>query len=200
MVWPQPRGAEIRRLGGALLLVSGMAALISVRMTGHLPAGRAAVPLAALLAFVALSTWITWRAARWTRPDAPAARYVRPAIDDGDAQALLENIEQAFEGQRLFADPGLTLAALAAAVDATPHQVSEALNRVAGVSFRDLLNRRRIDDVKRQLAAADGDRYTIEGIGASAGFRSRSALHAAFHRLEGMTPAAYRTLMRRPPG
>ncbi|MET0555873.1 MAG: helix-turn-helix domain-containing protein [Vicinamibacteria bacterium] len=36
------------------------------------------------------------------------------------------------------------------------------------------------------------DRYTVEGIGASAGFGSRSALYAAFRRLEGITPTEFR--------
>jgi AraC-like DNA-binding protein len=71
------------------------------------------------------------------------------------------------------------------------------LNRVAGVSLRELLTRRRVEDVKVQLGQPDSDRFTIEGIGATAGFGSRSALYAAFQRHEGMTPAAYRDAIRR---
>ena len=56
------------------------------------------------------------------------------------------------------------------------------------------------DDVKAQLRDPHSDRYTIEGIGASAGFRSRSALYDAFHRREGMTPTAFRAAIRRTAG
>ena len=66
------------------------------------------------------------------------------------------------------------------------------LNRYAGVSFHELLSRRRVDDVKAQLLDPANDGYTIEGIGLSAGFGSRSALYAAFRRLEGRTPAAFK--------
>jgi AraC-like DNA-binding protein len=96
----------------------------------------------------------------------------------------------------LFARADLTLADLAAAVGCSPHQASEALNRYGGVSFHDLINQRRVDDVKAQLADPASDRFTIEGIGASAGFGSRSALYAAFRRLEGTTPTAYRAARR----
>ncbi len=93
---------------------------------------------------------------------------------------------------RLFARADLTLADLARAAGSTPHLVSEALNRYAGVSFHERLMRVRVEDVKTQLVGPASDRYTIEGIGLSAGFGSRSALYAAFRKLEGRTPAAFR--------
>jgi AraC-like DNA-binding protein len=83
---------------------------------------------------------------------------------------------------------------LAAAVEATPHQVSEALNQYAGTSFADLLMRRRVGDVTAQLLDPANDRFTIEGIVASAGFGSRSALYAAFKRLQRMTPTEFRKM------
>jgi AraC-like DNA-binding protein len=49
-----------------------------------------------------------------------------------------------------------------------------------------------VEDVKAQLTDPSADRYTVEGIGASAGFGSRSALYAAFRRLEGVTPTEVR--------
>jgi AraC-like DNA-binding protein len=106
--------------------------------------------------------------------------------------ALLARVEEALSLNRLFADAGLTLGRLADGVGCTPHQLSEVLNRYANISFHELLNRRRVADVKVQLLDPSADRYTIEGIGASAGFGSRSALYAAFRRLEGMTPAEFR--------
>ena len=79
----------------------------------------------------------------------------------------------------------------------TPHQLSEVLNRYARVTFHDLINQRRVEDVKAQLLDPASERFTIEGIGASAGFGSRSALYAAFRRLENTTPTAFRASLRR---
>jgi AraC-like DNA-binding protein len=72
------------------------------------------------------------------------------------------------------------------------------LNHYACVSFHDLVNRRRVEEVKAQLLDTASERFTIEGIGASAGFGSRSALYTAFRRFEGMTPAAFRASRQQP--
>jgi AraC-like DNA-binding protein len=114
-------------------------------------------------------------------------------VDDALAAQLLARIEETLTRERLFARTDLTLPQLAAAVGATSHQVSEVLNRCAGVSFHDLINRRRVEDVKAQLRDPASEGFTIEGIGASAGFGSRSALYAAFRRHEGTTPTAFRS-------
>lgn len=182
----------------------GFMALVNVAQVArmdlaHVPAGRALVPLVMAFGVVAMMAWVVRRQVIGDAVGAapPAPRYGRSALDDASAQALLVRIDQALERKRLFARPDLTLADLARESASTPHLVSEALNRVGGTSFRDLVNRRRVDDVKAQLADPENDRYTIEGLGASAGFRSRSALYDAFRRLEGTTPTACRDSLRR---
>jgi AraC-like DNA-binding protein len=190
--------------------VVGFLALVNVAQVarmdfGHVPVMRAVVPLTFAAGFAAMVARLSWRSLTTPVLPAPGAgnqapllpRYERSALDDATARALLCRIEQALDRERLFARPELTLAQLAEAAAATPHQVSEALNRFAGTTFRDLVNGRRVRDVKAQLADPASDRYTIEGIGASAGFRSRSALYAAFHRAEGMTPTACRRASRK---
>jgi AraC-like DNA-binding protein len=64
------------------------------------------------------------------------------------------------------------------------------------VSFHERLNRLRVADVKAQLLDPAADRFTIEGIGGAAGFGSRSALYAAFRRIEGLTPTEFRARRR----
>jgi AraC-like DNA-binding protein len=188
--------------------VVGFLALVNVAQVarmdfGHLPQVRAVVPLAFAAGFVVLVARLSWRslsplAATSSADQATSLpRYERSALGEMAARELLARIDQALNRDRRFARPELTLAQLAEAAGATPHQVSEALNRFAGTTFRDLVNGRRVQDVKVQLADPESDRYTIEGIGAAAGFRSRSALYAAFHRAEGMTPTAFRSHIRK---
>jgi AraC-like DNA-binding protein len=174
-----------------------------VRMEfGHIAQIRAVVPIVLTIGFLAATVFFVWRAVTSTSIPPPARvtpRYERSGLGDPEARELLQRIEQALARDRLFARPDLTLAQLAAAAGCAPHHVSEVLNRYARLSFHDLINRRRVDDVKAQLLDPAGDRFTIEGIGVSAGFGSRSALYAAFRRFEGMTPTAFRA-SRRPPG
>jgi methylphosphotriester-DNA--protein-cysteine methyltransferase len=74
--------------------------------------------------------------------------------------------------------------------------VSEVLNLHAKIGFHELVSRHRVADVKAQLLDPAADRFTIEGIGAAAGFGSRSAMYAAFRRIEGMTPTEFRVRAR----
>lgn len=167
----------------------------------HIPAVRGLIPIVITTGFMSVTALLAWRAVAMVAPQRAAAepgpRYERSGLEDTLAPSLLKQIEEALLANRLFAQPDLTLAQLATAASCTPHQVSEVLNRYAGVSFHDLINRRRVDDVKRQLDDPASERFTIEGIGASAGFGSRSALYAAFKRYEGTTPTAYRHSSRR---
>jgi AraC-like DNA-binding protein len=168
-----------------------------VRMAfGHVPVVRALVPLVISAGFIAMAAFATWRSATMGNEPAAAPRYERSGLDEAIAPELLARIAAALTHNRLFARADLTLAQLAAAAAATPHQVSEVLNRHGGVSFNDLVNRRRVEDVKTQLLDPASARFTIEGIGASAGFGSRSALYAAFKRFEGRTPTAFRAAAR----
>ena len=171
-----------------------------VRMTfGNVPLVRGVVPMVLSIGFLAATTFLVWRtvatASRGATRDVP--RYERSGLDQPAAVDVLRRIEDALTRDRLFAQPDLTLAQLAAATGSTPHQLSEVLNRYARVTFHDLINRRRVEDVKTQLLDPASERFTIEGIGASAGFGSRSALYAAFRRLEGTTPTAFRASLRR---
>lgn len=191
----------------AFLAVVNLAQILRMDL-GHVPAVRAVVPLVAVMGFAATVALMVYRQARSgagaaapaTGPPAAAvepAVYERSGLDDAAAHALLTRVYAALDRDRLFARPDLSLAALAQAVGSTPHLVSEALNRVGGRSFRDVVTERRLADVKAQLDDPANDRYTIEGLGLSAGFRSRSALYDAFRRFEGTTPTAYRDARRR---
>jgi AraC-like DNA-binding protein len=193
----------------AFVVVLNAAQVVRMQF-GDVPAVRAVVPLVLSCGFVAIAAFAASKTFADAEPgDVPAmagpelaagvGRYERSGLEQSAAPDLLARIDRALTHERLFARADLTLAHLAAAVGATAHQVSEALNRYGGVSFHDLVNRHRVDDVKAQLIDPASERFTIEGIGASAGFGSRSALYAAFRRFEGITPAAFRAAQRAQP-
>jgi AraC-like DNA-binding protein len=172
----------------AFVAVLNIAQLVRMEL-GHVAVIRALVPLVMSLGFVAMAAF----AARSAFGAAPLrSTYERSGLDENSARRLLARVDDVLARDRLFTRSDLTLAQLAAAVEATPHQVSEAMNRYGRESFAEVLNRLRVEDVKAQLRDPANDRFTIEGIGLSSGFGSRSAMYAAFKRLEGVTPAAFR--------
>jgi AraC-like DNA-binding protein len=172
-----------------------------VRMSfGHLSPVRTMVPLVLTLEFIGFVALLAWRArqplAVTAAAPSAAPRYERSGLDDAAARDLAARVEATLVDSRLFTDPGLTLTRLADTCQSTPHQVSEALNRMAGTTFHEMVARHRVAEVKRQLEDPASDAYSIEGIGQSAGFGSRSALHAAFKKAEGVTPSEYRARHR----
>jgi AraC-like DNA-binding protein len=159
----------------------------------------ALVPVVVTCGFIAMAAVVASRTVAARPPIArpsTTSRYEKSGLGRELAPDILARIDRALSSDRLFTDPDLTLVRLAACVGYSPHQVSEALNRYARTSFHELLSQRRVDEVKAQLLDPANDRFTIEGIGAAAGFGSRSALHAAFRRFEKMTPAEYRAAQR----
>jgi AraC-like DNA-binding protein len=203
----RPSDDIVPAAGIVLFLLALNVAQIVRMLFGHVPLVPALVPIVMTGGFVAIVGLVVWRALNSVIPahsivgsgvtDAAATpRYGRSGLDAAAAATLFADIERALAERRLFADPHLTLARLAEAVGATSHLVSEALNRHARTGFHELVNRHRVADVKAQLIHPDADRFTIEGIGATAGFGSRSALYAAFKRHEGMTPAEFRARAR----
>jgi AraC-like DNA-binding protein len=177
------------------LLVLNAAQIVRMQF-GHIAPVPAIVPFVMAAGFVATVSRVVWRMLDSRGASLAAARYEKSGLDPDAAARLLGTIDRVLKQDRLFADPQLTLARLASAVGSTSHQVSEVLNRYASAGFHELISRHRVADVKIQLADPAADRFTIEGIGASAGFGSRSALYSAFRRLEGVTPTEYRSRVR----
>lgn len=185
-------------LVGLMVIVN--VAQIARMLLGHLPLVPALVPVVVACGFVALVARVVWGAVGGPAPvdmPVPAIRYEKSGLAEDTGRALLARIEHSLTTDRLFTDANLTLAGLAAAVDSTPHQVSQVINRYAGVTFHELLSRHRVADVRAQLLDPAADQFTIEGIGMSAGFGSRSALYTAFRRVEGTTPTEFRARRRR---
>jgi AraC-like DNA-binding protein len=196
--------------GGIVLFLLVLNAAQIVRMLfGHIAPVPALVPVVMTGGFVTIIGLVVWRALDTRGPlntgsqssasmrvVSESPRYERSGLDTDTAANLLAAIERALAERRLFVDPNLTLNRLAEAVGATSHQVSEVLNLHAKIGFHELVSRHRVADVKAQLLDPAADRFTIEGIGAAAGFGSRSAMYAAFRRIEGMTPTEFRVRAR----
>lgn len=113
-----------------------------------------------------------------------------PAPDLDSLRGVLGRVEAALAREPLHLDPDLTVAKLARAAGERPRAVSEAINRVAGGTFYDLINARRIETAKQRLLETP-DRAVLE-IAYECGFNSKSAFNTAFKRIAGMTPSAWR--------
>jgi AraC-like DNA-binding protein len=112
-------------------------------------------------------------------------------LDDARAADVQARLEALMTGERLFTAPALTIGQLARRSGYPEYLVSAVINRRFGENFWEYVNRHRIQAASAFLADPE-DTRTILDIAYACGFTSKSTFNAAFKRLHGRTPSAYR--------
>jgi AraC-like DNA-binding protein len=149
-------------------------------------------------------------------PAAPATREPSPAAVDAQPAAIIEVVEEKGRGtyylsdaqyaawgtrleellqrDRIYLESELSLAQLGDRLGIQPYQASELISRRYGEPFFDLINRHRVEEVKKRLEDPAYAHYSILGIALDCGFNSKSSFNAAFKKFTGFTPSQYRTV------
>lgn len=70
--------------------------------------------------------------------------------------------------------------------------LSLIINNIAGKSFTDYLNKKRVNQAKLLLLDADYSKYTITSIGLESGFNSKSTFYTVFKKHTGYTPVKFK--------
>ncbi len=128
------------------------------------------------------------------------AESVSPAAEDDvatddAANASAEDAEIAADADRLMRETGLyrdvdlNLMRLARRLKRPARAVSQAINRVHGVSVSGYVNGLRVGEAQRLLAETD---MAITQVAFEAGFMTKSNFNREFLRGTGMSPSAYR--------
>jgi AraC-like DNA-binding protein len=94
--------------------------------------------------------------------------------------------------QQVFKENELRLSDLAAYLNVSYHQLSQVINEHYGVNFFELINKYRIEYVKKLMAEPKYGHYTIMQIAYEAGFNNKASFNRYFKKAIGMTPSAYR--------
>ena len=127
--------------------------------------------------------------------DTQGEKYKSSPMDEQAKEELLWRIHQAMESHDEIYDEGFSLDQLSELVDANPNYVSQVINEKKGRNFKAFINDYKIKEACRRLSDPNNyGTYTIEAIGQSVGFGSRTNFYATFKKATGMTPAAYQRL------
>lgn len=115
-----------------------------------------------------------------------------------DKYETLPSDSIAFEAiERLVEDPGyltqqqLSLGRLSELLDTHAHSVSKLVNSHTGMNFNDYINQKRTELAKGRLVDPAYANWTVEAVGQSVGFRSKSAFYSAFKKHAGGSPSAH---------
>lgn len=119
-------------------------------------------------------------------------KYSTTPLGKQKREDFLKKIITALEAQQLYKDTELTLGTFSVQVGILPKYVSQTINETKNLSFPDLINQYRIEDVKKSLVNPDNKDFTILGIARDSGFKSGSRFNALFKKYTGVTPSEFR--------
>lgn len=88
-----------------------------------------------------------------------------------------------------------SLASLAKQVDSNTKYVSTVINERTGANFRNLINEQRIVEARKRLTDEEWQNMTIEAVGNSVGFQSKTTFFNSFKAFTGLSPAYYRKMV-----
>lgn len=108
------------------------------------------------------------------------------------ADELYQKIIEIVIVKKKYKDPNFSSKDLAKLLKTNTRYLSAVVNSRFGMNYSCLLNEHRIKDVLRLLADKKNAEKNVEEISAMVGFANRQSFYAAFYRIVGETPNAYR--------
>jgi AraC-like DNA-binding protein len=95
------------------------------------------------------------------------------------------------EDHKPYLDPNFNKSDLAIQLKINPQELSTIFDLFIKLKFSDYKNKKRIEHAIDLLSNGSAKKLTIDGIGKSSGFTSRSSFYAIFKEETGLTPIQY---------
>lgn len=105
---------------------------------------------------------------------------------------LYERVQTEMEAKEIFLNQNLNLHDFAREIQIPVRSISASINQHAGINFNEWVNNYRVEKAVALLKDPKSNHLSIEGIGTSSGFKSRSAMYEAFKRKLGKSPGHFR--------
>jgi len=158
----------------------------------------ASLPNAIVLA--SLGAWIAISRLKTKVQDLPAALPLAPeppaeenAAEDPEAPMLLEKLHRLMEEERIYREPGLSVASLAGQIGIPEYRLRRLINgRLGHRNFTSFVNGYRLDEARAALEDPSQAAVPILTIALDTGFQSIGPFNRAFKAATGVTPTEYR--------
>ncbi len=111
--------------------------------------------------------------------------------DSDHSQQYIALINTAMQEQKHYLKPDFSLQMLAEVCNTTTANISHVLNHQLHLSFNDLVNQYRVEEVKTKLQTPQAAQLTLFAIAQEAGFSSKTTFYRAFKKFTQQTPNAY---------
>ncbi len=109
----------------------------------------------------------------------------------GRSTLHFHDIEKYVSDELYFLSNKASLKGLAECLNSNSNRVSQIINSQTGLNFNDYINKKRIQIAQKRLVDTAYAHLTIEAIGLSVGFKSKSAFYNAFKKHTGNSPTSF---------
>ena len=116
-----------------------------------------------------------------------ADKYETLTVNSIDFKTLDESVSASYQ----YIKPDINLKKVAEQLGTNGNTVSKLINSEAGTNFNDYINQKRIVLARKRLLDNQFKQLTVEAIGESVGFRSKSAFYNAFKKHTGQSPSSF---------
>lgn len=109
-----------------------------------------------------------------------------------EVEELKIKLTELLENQKLYRDESINLTELADKMGISNKRLSELLNQYLNISFYNLINDYRIEEVKERIKSEEAEKYTLISIAFDSGFQSKASFNRIFKQKTGLSPSEYR--------
>lgn len=117
-------------------------------------------------------------------------KYSRVHIDEKECEQIVERMKKYIETDQVYKNPDLKMKDLADYLHLSSSKLSQVFNLYLKENYYDFINRYRLEEFKRLVAAGGSEKYTIIALSEQCGFK-KSSFFSTFRKVEGMTPTEY---------
>lgn len=100
-------------------------------------------------------------------------------------------LENFMDDSLYYAQQDISLKKVSEQLGTNGNAISRLVNSETGTNFNDYINQKRIALAQNRLLDPEFKQLTVEAIGESVGFKSKSAFYNAFKKHTGQSPSAY---------
>ena len=124
-------------------------------------------------------------------PKIDVIKYNKSKILEDEVELIWSNLNQHIKTKKPYLDPNINLNQLSASIGISSHKLSQVINVKSNLSFNDLVNKHRIEEVKQMMTSKEFQNLSLLGMALESGFNSKATFNRAFKKLENCTPSEY---------
>ncbi len=107
-------------------------------------------------------------------------------------EEIKDKLEFYMESERPYLNETLSRTSLSKALGTTPNNLSQVLSQALDTNFYDLINRYRVEEVKRRLVNPKYQNYKIIAIAYDCGFSSKAVFNKVFKKFTNTSPSHFK--------